>query len=1198
MGPWRTVSVALKADASGMVAGTAAGSAAVKKFGDDSDRVLRQHDASVQRTGGGWRTVAKGIAGGLAIVGIALGLSLHEAIAWESAFAGVAKTVDGTASQLSDLEDGLLSMANRLPATRTEIAGVAEAAGALGIQRQSILGFTEVMIGLGEATNLTADEAATMLAQFANIMGTSQDDFESLADTLVNLGNNGASTEKEILDLALRLAGAGATIGLTEKQVFALANAMASMGIDAELGGGALSRVMRKIEVAVADGGERLSGFAEASGMSAEQFAQAWSEDPAAALQTFLESMKDVQDAGGNMYGVLADLGIKGSQDVDVIGRLISGSDGLAQSFRDADDAAGSLAEEVDKRYATAESQIRVFMNRVTDVARIVGAALIPALLAGLQAAERFGRWLGTIGVEASERLSGAWDDLESAGTSIVELLGDLWTAAGPAVTALAQLGGGVAIATLTAFASLLEETAGFLVDHQELVVAVGTAYLGWKAVGIIQNVTTALALMEVSGRKALQVFATTELAGNLRAIGGGALEITRNLATVPDASERMTSGMRSGLDRVRTGFDGVASGIGGVNGGLFGLAIGAGLAFRAIEQGAARARRWAADFVDELRIDPNDSQSVVGGLQEIQAQMEELQSQAEDRWDPLRGALLPKNTLDQINPFNDNPIQDARDKLAALGDESERISIEFIKNRRTVVEFAADADLSYSTVADVAKRSGIDIATAFDKTGKPSKELQDALDRNAQAAEDWGITTTEAAQKDVAALELIEEQVKRITEAGEATAGAWADLSNVMGLTDDPVDGDAVARSEQMVADARERVREAEKEAQAGGQSADEAQRTADALADARDALVDATEGHSDLLATDSPLNAAKVQQFYADRLAEAETFAANLNTAIEAGYNPNLLSRLMQAGPEAAGPVLAALVEDTSTAYVESINRAEEALGEFSAFAVRQAQLTQRAIEVGTRQAAEDLATAIAIEQQSMLDPTLTGADIAERLGITLADAQRVIDTFGLEVNVVTEPAERELRDFTEQQRPLNIDVEAITERAEEEIRLTARDRTAWITIKTTVEGIASLGPSASPGAINAERMNRWGGVYEFARGGVTPAHVAFGTRYKWAEPATGGEAFIPRYGNRWRSVGILGQAASWYGMSLAPKGANQVPPAPARVPYGGAMAPSGGSTPAPAQRGDVNVTFNRMTSDERTLTREAQQRLGVYG
>lgn len=70
------------------------------------------------------------------------------------------------------------------------------------------------------------------------------------------------------------------------------------------------------------------------------------------------------------------------------------------------------------------------------------------------------------------------------------------------------------------------------------------------------------------------------------------------------------------------------------------------------------------------------------------------------------------------------------------------------------------------------------------------------------------------------------------------------------------------------------------------------------------------------------------------------------------------------------------------------------------------------------------------------------------------------------------------------------------------------------------------------------------RWGGVTEYARDGLlrqaqTFSAVSSGARYAFAEPATKGEAFIPKNGDRQRSLGIVDTAARWYGHTIAPMG-----------------------------------------------------------
>ena len=74
------------------------------------------------------------------------------------------------------------------------------------------------------------------------------------------------------------------------------------------------------------------------------------------------------------------------------------------------------------------------------------------------------------------------------------------------------------------------------------------------------------------------------------------------------------------------------------------------------------------------------------------------------------------------------------------------------------------------------------------------------------------------------------------------------------------------------------------------------------------------------------------------------------------------------------------------------------------------------------------------------------------------------------------------------------------------------------------------------------SSTRGNRWGGIYEHADMGLLNAGIyspAGPARYAFAEPATGGEAFVPRFGDYSRSVAILDQAARWYGGRFVPGG-----------------------------------------------------------
>ena len=161
---------------------------------------------------------------------------------YESAFTGVLKTVEGTPEQLEKINTGIREMSKEIPASAVEIAGVAEAAGQLAIETDNVVEFTRVMIDLGEATNLTAETGANQLARFANIMQMSHDDFDRLGASIVDLGNNSATTEAEIAEMALRLAGAGKQVNMTESEIMGIAAALSSLGIESQMGGSAMSK--------------------------------------------------------------------------------------------------------------------------------------------------------------------------------------------------------------------------------------------------------------------------------------------------------------------------------------------------------------------------------------------------------------------------------------------------------------------------------------------------------------------------------------------------------------------------------------------------------------------------------------------------------------------------------------------------------------------------------------------------------------------------------------------------------------------------------------------------------------------------------------------------------------------------------------------------------------------------------------------
>lgn len=355
---------------------------------------------SAQKNEEAWTKAGAALTGFGVLASAALVGSVNAAVQWESAWAGVTKTIDGTPEQLDAVEQGLRDLARTLPATHTDIAAVAEAAGQLGIAAGDVVGFTKVMIDLGETTNLTADEAATSLAQLMNIMGTAPSQVDRLGATLVALGNAGASTEKDILEMSQRIAGAGKLVGASEGEVLALASALSSMGINAELGGGVASRILQDIYSRVKTGGRELEEFAQVAGVSAQEFADAFENDPIRALALFAGGLNGVEASGGNVIQTLADLGIKSSEEQRVLLQLKANTELLTDSLdlqAEAWSSNTALIDEANKRYDTTEAKLQIARNTINDAAISVGESLTPALATGAEKIADFASWFAQL---------------------------------------------------------------------------------------------------------------------------------------------------------------------------------------------------------------------------------------------------------------------------------------------------------------------------------------------------------------------------------------------------------------------------------------------------------------------------------------------------------------------------------------------------------------------------------------------------------------------------------------------------------------------------------------------------------------------------------------------------------------------------------------------------------------------------------
>ena len=403
---------------------------------------------------------------------------------FESGIAGVRKTTDMTQQQLESFKGSIRDLATETPHTVEQFAKVAEIGGQLGIEYENLLPFAKTMLDLSVTTNLELEDGSLKLAQFANIMRMSQGDFDRLGSSIVDLGNNFATQENDIVSMGHRLAGAGRQLGMSVGDVLALSTATAATGAQIESGGSNLSKMLIEMQLAVelgtgsiidanaeldkygitmeevvgaieagddavlslaesygvaeedmyrltalvSDQGLDLANLADVAGMTAEEFSNLFKQDAGEAFVQFIEGMAELETQGQSTVQTLDDLGIKNIRQRDVLLRLVGAHDQLRSAMEmgnDAFEANTALTEEAEKRYETTASKMQVLKNKISDTFIDIGERLAPYL---------------TEAVDKVDELIGKWDELsDTQKDSIIKFAGAI-ALLGPGLTTIGMM--------------------------------------------------------------------------------------------------------------------------------------------------------------------------------------------------------------------------------------------------------------------------------------------------------------------------------------------------------------------------------------------------------------------------------------------------------------------------------------------------------------------------------------------------------------------------------------------------------------------------------------------------------------------------------------------------------------------------------------------------------------------------------------
>lgn len=381
----KVVVVRLRAAVGEYTSGLARAGGQAVTFGGQLATAASRQDAAMGKARASMATLATGaaVAGKLMLLGVggAMVVSAKAAIDFESSLAGVAKTVEGTDAQITAIGESMRRLSTQIPVNVNELNRIAELGGQLGVSIPGLLNFTKTIAALGVTTNLSTDDAAKGLARLINVTGAGEDAFDNLGSVIVDLGNNFATTEAEILTFALRIAPSAQTVGATADEVLGLAAALSSMGVPAERGGTAVQTMFTIMASAARSGGDDLEAMAIIVGQTTDEFQNMVLNSPTDALVELAAGLGRANDEGLDVFSMMRRIGIMGRRAQAVLLAMSNNTDLVTDSLDRATTAGEentALFEEAARRYGTTASEIQLMGNAFTDLRIELGQDLLP----------------------------------------------------------------------------------------------------------------------------------------------------------------------------------------------------------------------------------------------------------------------------------------------------------------------------------------------------------------------------------------------------------------------------------------------------------------------------------------------------------------------------------------------------------------------------------------------------------------------------------------------------------------------------------------------------------------------------------------------------------------------------------------------------------------------------------------------------
>lgn len=311
------------------------------KMRDEASRIINQVTGAMgglgsqsQQTKGGVRGVAmamtelnqslevakKGIDG--------FNRSFGEALAtfrtYDKGMTIVRRTTEVSKTAIADFGQQFDEMVKRVQAVPIDrLLDVGGQAAQLGIKgSENIIRFTETIAKLESSLTDLGQDAPKLIVRVLNATGEGIPAIEKFGNVFIRMNKDASSSGERILQMTSLMAQATSQFKMGSESLLGLATAAADLNFQPELFGTAMSRTLTQLYEASTNNTQAMRDLSVMTGITAAQFREMIKTDPAMALITFTEAMKDVNASGRSVLSFLTGFNLQAEENRRVLGTV------------------------------------------------------------------------------------------------------------------------------------------------------------------------------------------------------------------------------------------------------------------------------------------------------------------------------------------------------------------------------------------------------------------------------------------------------------------------------------------------------------------------------------------------------------------------------------------------------------------------------------------------------------------------------------------------------------------------------------------------------------------------------------------------------------------------------------------------------------------------------------------------------------